>query len=99
MKEDISGNVHRKYYGKCDKLNAPCNRNREFQAGYWHGVESFGIDANKIIEEEFALRKEVGDNIGNGFREWERGLWASRSQLAAAGIRKRRKFRQEPPTE
>lgn len=91
MSEDIAGNVHMKFYGKSDKLNAYENQNTEFRTGYWRGVETLGSDAKVLIEEEHAMRKEVGDDLREGFEEWKRGLWASRSQLTAAGIKKRKK--------
>jgi hypothetical protein len=34
MKEDIPGNIHRRFYHKSDKVNAPENQNPEFQVGY-----------------------------------------------------------------
>ena len=91
-KEDTAGNVHRKLYGKSDKVNALENRNDEFQGGYWTGVDSLGYDARKVIEEEHELRKEVGDDLGSGFEEWCRGLWAARSQLIICPIKKRKKY-------
>ena len=93
MREDTAGQVHRKLYGKSDKANAIENRNNEFQDGYAMGVHSLGEDARKVIEEEQRLRREVGDDMGSGFAEWTRGLWAARSQIAAAGIRCRKKRR------
>jgi hypothetical protein len=92
MNEDIAGNVHRKYYGKSDKANAPENQNREFHDGYSAGVDSLGFDAREVIEEESSLRNEIGDDLGKGFEEWERGFWAARSQLAAADVKKRTKY-------
>jgi hypothetical protein len=52
-------------------------------------VESIAYDPQKVIEEEERLRREVGDDLGSGFAEWKRGLWAARSQMAAAGISSR----------
>jgi hypothetical protein len=92
MREDIAGNVHFKYYGKSDKLNASENQNREFQDGFSAGADSLGFDAREVIEEEFSLRNEIGDDLGKGFEEWERGFWAARSQLAAADVKKRPKY-------
>jgi hypothetical protein len=87
MKEDIAGRIHRERYGKSDKLNALGNRNNEFQDGYAMGVNTLGVVARKVIKNEEQLRKEVGDDLGSGFAEWQRGFCAARSQLAAAGIR------------
>jgi hypothetical protein len=92
MREDIAGDVHFRYYGKSDKINALENQNREFQDGYSAGVDSLGFDARKVIEEEFSLRDEIGDDLGDGALEWVRGFWAARSQLAAAGVKKQRKY-------
>jgi hypothetical protein len=50
MNEDIPGNIHRRFYHKSDKVNAPENQNPEFQAGYWAGVASVGFNATKVIE-------------------------------------------------
>jgi hypothetical protein len=89
---DSAGDVHRKLFGKSDKLNAPENQNTEFRIGYWTGVNSVGYDASSIIEEEQALRKEVNDDLGAGFEEWKRGFWASRSQLVLCPMRKRKQY-------
>jgi hypothetical protein len=91
MKDDTAGRIHYNIYGKSDKANAVGNRNNEFQDGYATGVQSLGCEAHKVIEEEKHLRKEVGVDLGSGFAEWQRGLRAARSQMAAAGIRKARK--------
>lgn len=90
MNPDRVGEHHFKLYGKSDKANARGNQNAEFQAGYAWGVRSFAYDCEKIIEEEHALRKKVNGDRQNGFAEWKRGFWAARSQMVAAGIRKRR---------
>ena len=55
------------------------------------GVDTLSEDAIKMINEEGHLRSEVGDDLSKGFDEWERGFWAARCQMAAAGIKKRRK--------
>jgi hypothetical protein len=89
MIEDTTGRNHFSIYGKSDKANAVGNRNNEFQDGYAMGVESIAYDPQKVIEEEERLRREVGDDLGSGFAEWKRGLWAARSQMAAAGISSR----------
>jgi hypothetical protein len=89
MIEDTAGRNHFSIYGKSDKANAVGNRNNEFQDGYAMGVESIAYDPQKVIEEEEPLRREVGDDLGSGFAEWKRGLWAARSQMAAAGISSR----------
>jgi hypothetical protein len=91
MNEDIPGNIHRRFYHKSDKVNAPENQNPEFQAGYWAGVASVGFNATKVIEEERALRKAVKDDLRKGFSEWKRGFWASRSQIVIFPIKKRPK--------
>ena len=91
MKEDTAGRIHRDQYGRSDKVNAPENQNREFQDGYRAGVDTLGEDAIKMINEEGHLRTEIGDDRSKGFDEWERGFWAARCQMAAAGIRKRKK--------
>jgi hypothetical protein len=89
MIEDTAGRNHFSIYGKSDKANAVGNRNNEFQDGYAMGVESIAYDPQKVSEEEERLRREVGDDLGSGFAEWKRGLWAARSQMAAAGISSR----------
>jgi hypothetical protein len=91
MTEDIAGRIHRDEYGLSDKLNAPENQNHEFQDGYRAGVETLGHDAVKMINEEGHLREEVGDDLGEKMREWVRGFWAARCQIAAAGIKKRKR--------
>jgi hypothetical protein len=91
MKEDTPGKIHRERYGKSDKVNAVQNRNNEFQEGYAMGVQSFGEDAFTVIEEEEQLRREVGDDLRSGFAEWQRGFAAARSQLDAAGIKRRKR--------
>jgi hypothetical protein len=80
MKEDTPGNIHRKLYGKSDKINAPENQNNEFQRGYWTGASSMAYRAEQILEEEFILRVETSDDLCDGFGEWKRGFWAARSQ-------------------
>jgi len=91
MNEDTAGQVHFKLYGLSDKLNAKCNKNEEFRAGYWQGVYTVGYDAKAVIADEYALRKETKDALDSNFEEWKRGFWAARSQLIAAGIRRKRK--------
>jgi hypothetical protein len=91
MREDHAGQVHWKEYGKSDKLNAIGNKNEDFRAGYWHAVETLGYDAHKVIADEYALRTEIGEDLGSKFAEWVRGFWAARCQMAAAGIKKRKK--------
>ena len=54
-------------------------------------VESLGEDAIKVINEEGHLREEVGDDLGEGMAECVRGFWAARCQMAAAGIKKRKR--------
>ena len=92
MKEDHAGRIHRDQYGRSDKVNAPENQNREFQDGYRKGVDTYGEDAVKMINEEGHLREEVGDDLHSGFEEWSRGFWAALCQMAAAGIKKRKKL-------
>ena len=70
MKEDTAGRIHRDQYGRSDKVNAPENQNREFQNGYRAGVETLGLDAVKMINEEGHLREEVGDDLGE---KWPNG--------------------------
>ena len=48
------------------------------------GVNTLGEIARKVIPNEERRRKEVGDDLGSGFAEWQRGLCAALSQLAAA---------------
>ena len=91
MKEDTAGRIHRDQYGRSDKVNAPENQNREFHYGYRAGVDTLGEDVIKMINEEGHLRAEIGDDLSKGFDEWERGFWAARCQMAAAGIKKRKK--------
>ena len=91
MKEDTAGRIHRDQYGRSDKVNAPENQNREFRDGYRAAVDTHGEDAIKMIIEEGQLRTEIGDDLPKGFDEWERGFWAARCQMAAAGIKKRKK--------
>ena len=91
MKEDTAGRIHRDQYGRSDKVNAPENQNREFQNGYRAGVETLGLDAVKMINEEGHLREEVGDDLGEKMAEWVRRFWAARCQMAAAGIKKRKR--------
>ena len=91
MKEDHAGRIHRDKYGRSDKVNAPENQNREFQDGYRAGIDTLGEDEIKMINEEGHLREEVGDDLGAGMAEWVRGFWAARCQMAAAGIKKRKK--------
>jgi hypothetical protein len=73
-------------YGRSDKVNAPENPNREFQDGYRAGVDTLSEDAIKMVNEEGHLRAKVADDLSKGFEEWQRGFWAARSQMAAAGI-------------
>jgi hypothetical protein len=47
LPNDIAGAVHWKYYGKSDKVNAPENRNREFQEGYCTGTGSLPAQASR----------------------------------------------------
>ena len=89
--KDAPGRVHWHLYGKSDKLNSPVNQNREFQDGYRAGVESVEIDPAQVLKHEYRLRVEVNDDRKTGFEEWKRGFWAARSQLVAAGIRRRLK--------
>jgi hypothetical protein len=91
MNKDTAGRVHWQLYGKSDKLNAPCNKNVEFRSGYCKGVETYGHKAEVIIVDEYALRQEAGDALDCNFEEWKRGFWAARSQLAGAGIKRRKK--------
>ena len=80
-----------KMYGKSDKANSPQNRNQEFQDGYAKGMESLAYNGRQVIAAEDKIRKKVGDDLGAGFVEFKRGFWASRSQYAAMGVKKRRK--------
>ena len=88
---DPAGHVHRKRYGRSDKANARENRNPEFQEGYAKGIDSLAYNPIKIVAAERQIRAQVGDDRRTGFDEWQRGLWASRSQFAAMGIRPKRK--------
>ena len=91
MRDDTAGRIHRDQYGRSDKVNAPENQNREFQDGYRAGVDTLGEDIISMINEEAHLRAEVGDDLSQGFEEWSRGFWAARCQMAAAGIKKRKR--------
>ena len=73
MNDDIAGEVHRKFYGKSDKINAHENQNPELQVGYSAGMGSLGFDARKVIEEELSLSHEVGDDFCVGMMECVRG--------------------------
>lgn len=88
---DHAGKTHRNMYGKSDKLNSPDNSNREFQEGYRVGANSMCHDAEQVINEEFHLRVEVGDDLCEGFDEWKRGFWGARSQCILF-VSKRRKM-------
>jgi hypothetical protein len=46
-------------------------------------------DADKVLKAELDLRDEF-KLTANGFNEWKRGWWAARSQMTAAGVRKRK---------
>jgi hypothetical protein len=89
MREDHCGNVHRKYYGKSDKANAPENQNADFQSGYAWGIETFAYDADKALKAEIELRGEFKLTV-NGFDEFKRGFWSARTQMSCAQIKKRR---------
>ena len=80
MKEDLAGNVHRKLYCMTDRINAPENRNREFQDGYRAGASSMAYRAEQVLKEKLILRIELNDDLDRGFDEWQRGFWAARSQ-------------------
>jgi hypothetical protein len=91
--EDIPANIHRHNYGKSDKLNALCNRNPEFQEGYRIGANSMAYQAEPVLEEERALREEVGDDLEIGWAEFQRGFWAARCQcILFVSRRRQRKF-------
>ena len=89
MNPDRVENTTSKLYGKSDKANARGNQNAEFKPAT-PGECGRSLTIAKIIEEEHALRKKVNGDRQNGFAEWKRGFWAARSQMVAAGIRKRR---------
>ena len=89
MKEDHAGRIHRDKYGCSDKVNAPKNQNREFQEGYGTGILTFGkTTSGALLEAEKALRKQTGECLKEGFEEWKRGLWAARTQMVAAKMRR-----------
>jgi hypothetical protein len=93
FREDTAGRIHRENYGCSDKVNATCNQGREFQEGYRIGANSMAYRAEPVLEEERALRAEVGDDLGAGWAEFQRGFWAARCQcILFVSRRRQRKF-------
>ena len=89
MNEDHCGKIHKEKYGKSDKANASENQNADFQEGYAWGIETFAYHSITVLKAEIEFRGEF-KLTDNGFSEFERGFWAARSQMAAAGVKKRR---------
>ena len=89
MIEDTAGRNHFSIYGKSDKAMPLEIVTMNFRTATPWARNPWVADAYKVIEEEEKLRTEVGDDLGSGFAEWKRGLWAARSQMAAAGITSR----------
>ena len=88
---DIPGNIHRQHYGRSDKVNAACNQNPDFQEAYRIGAGSMAYRAEQILEEEWALRQESGDDLRAGWDEFQRGFWAARCQCIVFVSRHRRR--------
>ena len=87
--EDHPGNIHRQHYNKSDKANALENNNADFREGYDWGIKTFAYNAKVVLKAEIEFRGEFGVT-GNGFSEFKRGFWAARTQMGAAGIKKKR---------
>ena len=88
---DVPGDIHRKNYGLSDKANAPCNQSPDFQEGYRIGSASMAYRAEGILEEEWTLRQESGDDLQAGWDEFQRGFWAARCQCIVFVSRHRRR--------
>jgi hypothetical protein len=88
---DPAGKLHLKFYNRSDKANARSNQNAEWQEGFAIGVETVKHDARSVIDDEQAVRKQVGDDQGAGFAEWKRGFLAARGQFVAMGLTPKRK--------
>jgi hypothetical protein len=88
-REDHCGNSHRQFYNKPDKANAVENQNADFQEGYAWDIETFAYHAETVLKAEIEFRGEF-NLTDNAFTEFKRGFWAARSQMTAAGIKKRR---------
>jgi hypothetical protein len=86
---DHCGQVHWNLYKKSDKANAFDNQNADFQEGYAWGIETFAYHSQNVLDAEIEFRGEF-KLTDNGFSEFKRGFFAARSQMAAAGIKKRR---------
>ena len=78
MSIDLSAKIAQWAYGKSDKLNAPCNQNEHFRAGYAVGSTK-GRACSKtsvsLISEEWE-RIGCPDTLPDSFKEWKRGYWA-----------------------
>jgi hypothetical protein len=88
---DPAGKLHLKFYNRSDKANAKGNQNVEWQEGYKIGADSIKRDARTVINDERAVRRQVGDDQGAGFNEWKRGLLAARGQFIAMGLKPKRR--------
>ena len=78
---DHAGQVHAKKYGKSDKLNSPQNSSLEFEEGYCVGASSMRYNARQVIQEEWNLRLECGDDLCEKYDEWERGFWGGQEPV------------------
>ena len=88
---DPAGKLHLKFYNRSDKANARGNQSAEWQEGYAIGADTIERDARRVIADEQAVRRRVGDDQGAGFDEWKRGLLAARGQFMAMGLTPKRR--------
>ena len=89
MNEDHCGKLHQEQYGKSDKANASENQNADCRKAMPGAIETFAYHSNTVLNAEIEFRGEF-KLTDNGFSEFERGFWAARLQMLAAGIKKRR---------
>jgi len=85
MKKTLSSKIHRGIYGKSDEPNAKENKNEYFQRGYQLGLNGKDEIAD-IITQNYVI---WGKNDVGNFREFKRGMWASRMQKVILGEKKR----------
>ena len=74
---DLPAEIHHMTYGCSDKVNAPENQSKEFQAGYKVGMAC--DDRHASIHAEW-LRRGSPTIPSPAFKEWKRGLWAASFQ-------------------
>ena len=78
---------------RSDKTNVKGNQNAEWQKGYMIGANSIKRDVRSVIDDEHAVRGQVGDDRGLASMSGSEAFWRREDSSSPRGSRQRKRRR------